>query len=58
MEPVTPIAVPTPTKLSADAAAEYGPEPISKKVMKYLGYALLLLFLLAFICWPFFIGMK
>jgi len=63
MEPVKPYPNQEPGRLlggrlDADTIKEYGAESFGKKAAKYLGYALLLIFLLAFVCWPFFIGMK
>jgi len=57
MEPVTQIPIPAPTKLSAEAKQEYG-EPLSKAIIKYVGYAFIVIVALALVCWPFFSGMK
>jgi hypothetical protein len=37
---------------------EYGVEPFRKKVIKFFGYTLLILFLALLVCWPLFLGSK
>lgn len=56
MEPVTALPIPGAVKLTPEQQAEYGKPSIGKTVVKYVGYGLLVLFVLGMAFWPVFLS--